>query len=87
MPLEEICQYVRTAEDSQDTQAKVLEMLHVGPKTSRREPIARLLGGNWVIRSDKLYPDDYSSPSTGVTSPALIRGRDQIVGFVLRVRG
>uniref|UniRef100_A0AAY4BHT1 DNA-directed RNA polymerase III subunit RPC5 C-terminal domain-containing protein n=1 Tax=Denticeps clupeoides TaxID=299321 RepID=A0AAY4BHT1_9TELE len=48
------------------------------------QQVAMLVQGNWVVKSDVLYPKNSCSPHSGVPSEVLCRGRDLVVifGFV-----
>jgi DNA-directed RNA polymerase-3 subunit RPC5 len=43
------------------------------------QQVAVLVQGNWVVRSDVLYPKDTSSNINGVPAELMCRGRDYIV--------
>uniref|UniRef100_A0A2R9A0P0 RNA polymerase III subunit E n=1 Tax=Pan paniscus TaxID=9597 RepID=A0A2R9A0P0_PANPA len=43
------------------------------------QKVAMLVQGNWVVKSDILYPKDSSSPHSGVPAEVLCRGRDFVV--------
>lgn len=43
------------------------------------QQIAMLVQGNWVVKSDVLYPKDTCSPHSGVPADVLCRGRDFIM--------
>lgn len=43
------------------------------------QKVVRLVQGNWVVKSDILYPKDSSSPHSGVPAEVLCRGRDFVV--------
>ena len=43
------------------------------------QQVAVLVQGNWVVRSDVLYPKDTSSNISGVPAELMCRGRDYIV--------
>ena len=45
------------------------------------QQVAVLVQGNWVVRSDVLYPKDTSSNVSGVPAELMCRGRDYIVSF------
>uniref|UniRef100_H3B6U4 RNA polymerase III subunit E n=1 Tax=Latimeria chalumnae TaxID=7897 RepID=H3B6U4_LATCH len=45
------------------------------------QQVAMLVQGNWVVKSDVLYPKDSCSPHSGVPAEVLCRGRD----FVLKM--
>ncbi|XP_043945565.1 DNA-directed RNA polymerase III subunit RPC5 isoform X2 [Protopterus annectens] len=43
------------------------------------QQVAMLVQGNWVVKSDILYPKDTCSPHSGVPADVLCRGRDFIM--------
>ncbi|XP_064009860.1 DNA-directed RNA polymerase III subunit RPC5 [Pogoniulus pusillus] len=43
------------------------------------QQVAMLVQGNWVVKSDVLYPKDTSSPYSGVPAEVLCRGRDFVM--------
>ncbi|XP_014448157.1 DNA-directed RNA polymerase III subunit RPC5 isoform X2 [Tupaia chinensis] len=43
------------------------------------QKVAMLVQGNWVVKSDILYPKDSSSPHSGVPADVLCRGRDFVM--------
>ncbi|NWR91948.1 RPC5 polymerase, partial [Furnarius figulus] len=43
------------------------------------QQVALLVQGNWVVKSDVLYPKDTSSPYSGVPAEVLCRGRDFVM--------
>ncbi|XP_042293642.1 DNA-directed RNA polymerase III subunit RPC5 isoform X1 [Sceloporus undulatus] len=43
------------------------------------QQMALLVQGNWVVKSDVLYPKDTSSPHSGVPAEVLCRGRDFVM--------
>ncbi|XP_059976580.1 DNA-directed RNA polymerase III subunit RPC5 isoform X2 [Mesoplodon densirostris] len=43
------------------------------------QKVAMLVQGNWVVKSDILYPKDSSSPHSGVPAEVLCRGRDFVM--------
>ncbi|KAM6054384.1 PREDICTED: DNA-directed RNA polymerase III subunit RPC5 isoform X1 [Chlamydotis macqueenii] len=43
------------------------------------QQVAMLVQGNWVVKSDVLYPKDTSSPHSGVPAEVLCRGRDFVM--------
>ncbi|XP_063170807.1 DNA-directed RNA polymerase III subunit RPC5 [Candoia aspera] len=43
------------------------------------QQVALLVQGNWVVKSDILYPKDTSSPHSGVPAEVLCRGRDFVI--------
>ncbi|KAJ7305854.1 hypothetical protein JRQ81_010220 [Phrynocephalus forsythii] len=43
------------------------------------QQVALLVQGNWVVKSDVLYPKDTSSPHSGVPADVLCRGRDFVM--------
>ncbi|XP_053131834.1 DNA-directed RNA polymerase III subunit RPC5 isoform X1 [Hemicordylus capensis] len=43
------------------------------------QQVALLVQGNWVVKSDILYPKDTSSPHSGVPAEVLCRGRDFVM--------
>ncbi|KAM4656276.1 DNA-directed RNA polymerase III subunit RPC5 isoform 3-T3 [Amazona ochrocephala] len=43
------------------------------------QQVAMLVQGNWVVKSDVLYPKDTSSPHSGVPAEVLCRGRDFVL--------
>ncbi|XP_033907518.1 DNA-directed RNA polymerase III subunit RPC5-like [Acipenser ruthenus] len=43
------------------------------------QQVAMLVQGNWVIKSDVLYPKDSCSPHSGVPAEVLCRGRDYVM--------
>ncbi|XP_075021276.1 DNA-directed RNA polymerase III subunit RPC5 isoform X2 [Calonectris borealis] len=43
------------------------------------QQVAMLVQGNWVVKSDVLYPKDSSSPHSGVPAEVLCRGRDFVM--------
>ncbi|XP_039630518.1 DNA-directed RNA polymerase III subunit RPC5 [Polypterus senegalus] len=43
------------------------------------QQVAMLVQGNWVVKSDVLYPKDTCSPHSGVPSEVLCRGRDYVM--------
>jgi DNA-directed RNA polymerase-3 subunit RPC5 len=43
------------------------------------QQVAVLVQGNWVVRSDILYPKDTASSIGGVPAELMCRGRDYIV--------
>lgn len=43
------------------------------------QKVAMLVQGNWVVKSDILYPQDSSSPHSGVPAEVLCRGRDFVM--------
>ncbi|XP_007516625.1 DNA-directed RNA polymerase III subunit RPC5 [Erinaceus europaeus] len=43
------------------------------------QKVAMLVQGNWVVKSDILYPKDSSSPHSGVLAEVLCRGRDFVM--------
>ena len=45
------------------------------------QQVAVLVQGNWVVRSDVLYPKDTSSDISGVPAEFMCRGRDYIVSL------
>uniref|UniRef100_G3THJ6 RNA polymerase III subunit E n=1 Tax=Loxodonta africana TaxID=9785 RepID=G3THJ6_LOXAF len=47
------------------------------------QKVAMLVQGNWVVKSDILYPRDSSSPHSGVPAEVLCRGRDFVVTVLL----
>ncbi|XP_011372744.1 DNA-directed RNA polymerase III subunit RPC5 [Pteropus vampyrus] len=51
------------------------------------QKVAMLVQGNWVVKSDILYPKDTSSPHSGVPAEVLCRGRDFVVRLVLGEEG
>ncbi|KAG8145640.1 putative DNA-directed RNA polymerase 3 subunit RPC5-like protein [Naja naja] len=44
------------------------------------QQVALLVQGNWVVKSDILYPKETSSPHSGVPAEVLCRGRDFVLG-------
>ncbi|NWS37684.1 RPC5 polymerase, partial [Probosciger aterrimus] len=50
------------------------------------QQVAMLVQGNWVVKSDVLYPKDTSSPHSGVPSEVLCRGRDFVMWKFTRDR-
>lgn len=43
------------------------------------QKVAMLVQGNWVVKSDILYPKDSSSPHSGMPAEVLCRGRDFVM--------
>ncbi|XP_054848784.1 DNA-directed RNA polymerase III subunit RPC5 [Eublepharis macularius] len=43
------------------------------------QQVAMLVQGNWVVKSDVVYPKDTSSPHSGVPAEVLCRGRDFVM--------
>lgn len=43
------------------------------------QQVAMLVQGNWVVKSDVLYPKESSSPHSGVSAEVLCRGRDFVM--------
>ncbi|XP_041086754.1 DNA-directed RNA polymerase III subunit RPC5-like [Polyodon spathula] len=43
------------------------------------QQVAMLVQGNWVVKSDVLYPKDSCSPHSGVPAEVLCRGRDYVM--------
>uniref|UniRef100_A0A8C9TYL0 Polymerase (RNA) III (DNA directed) polypeptide E n=1 Tax=Scleropages formosus TaxID=113540 RepID=A0A8C9TYL0_SCLFO len=43
------------------------------------QQVAMLVQGNWVVKSDVLYPKNSCSPHSGVPADVLCRGRDYVV--------
>lgn len=43
------------------------------------QKVAMLVQGNWVVKSDILYPKESSSPHSGVPAEVLCRGRDFVM--------
>ncbi|NP_001085230.1 polymerase (RNA) III (DNA directed) polypeptide E (80kD) L homeolog isoform X1 [Xenopus laevis] len=43
------------------------------------QQVAMLVQGNWVVKSDVVYPKDSSSPHSGVAAEVLCRGRDFVM--------
>nr|XP_015215620.1 PREDICTED: DNA-directed RNA polymerase III subunit RPC5 [Lepisosteus oculatus] len=43
------------------------------------QQVAMLVQGNWVVKSDVLYPKDTCSPHSGVPADVLCRGRDFVL--------
>uniref|UniRef100_A0A8C5RWX3 RNA polymerase III subunit E n=1 Tax=Laticauda laticaudata TaxID=8630 RepID=A0A8C5RWX3_LATLA len=43
------------------------------------QQVALLVQGNWVVKSDILYPKETSSPHSGVPAEVLCRGRDFVI--------
>uniref|UniRef100_A0A8D0G9Y4 RNA polymerase III subunit E n=1 Tax=Sphenodon punctatus TaxID=8508 RepID=A0A8D0G9Y4_SPHPU len=43
------------------------------------QQVAMLVQGNWVVKSDVLYPKDTASPHSGVPAEVLCRGRDFVM--------
>ncbi|XP_015281688.1 PREDICTED: DNA-directed RNA polymerase III subunit RPC5 [Gekko japonicus] len=43
------------------------------------QQVAMLVQGNWVVKSDVLYPKETSSPHSGVPAEVLCRGRDFVM--------
>ncbi|KAM4025700.1 DNA-directed RNA polymerase III subunit RPC5 [Anomaloglossus baeobatrachus] len=43
------------------------------------QQVAMLVQGNWVVKSDVVYPKESSSPHSGVSSEVLCRGRDFVM--------
>ncbi|XP_018428062.1 PREDICTED: DNA-directed RNA polymerase III subunit RPC5 isoform X3 [Nanorana parkeri] len=43
------------------------------------QQVALLVQGNWVVKSDVLYPKESSSPHSGVPAEVLCRGRDYVM--------
>ncbi|XP_053550650.1 DNA-directed RNA polymerase III subunit RPC5 [Bombina bombina] len=43
------------------------------------QQVAMLVQGNWVVKSDIIYPKDSSSPHSGVSAEVLCRGRDFVM--------
>ncbi|KAM9305142.1 DNA-directed RNA polymerase III subunit RPC5 [Gastrophryne carolinensis] len=43
------------------------------------QQVAMLVQGNWVVKSDVLYPKESSSPHSGVPAEVLCRGRDYVM--------
>lgn len=43
------------------------------------QQVALLVQGNWVVKSDVLYPKETSSPHSGVPAEVLCRGRDFVM--------
>ncbi|KAM4631594.1 DNA-directed RNA polymerase III subunit RPC5 [Discoglossus pictus] len=43
------------------------------------QQVAMLVQGNWVVKSDVIYPKDSSSPHSGVSAEVLCRGRDFVM--------
>ncbi|XP_033921196.1 DNA-directed RNA polymerase III subunit RPC5 isoform X1 [Melopsittacus undulatus] len=50
------------------------------------QQVAMLVQGNWVVKSDVLYPKDTSSPHSGVPAEVLCRGRDFVMWKFTRDR-
>lgn len=58
------------------TEASLLKIL---PK------VANLVRGNWVVKSEVLYPDKTFSATSGVPAELMCRTRDYVVSFVSHV--
>uniref|UniRef100_A0A8C5WKX6 RNA polymerase III subunit E n=1 Tax=Leptobrachium leishanense TaxID=445787 RepID=A0A8C5WKX6_9ANUR len=43
------------------------------------QQVAMLVQGNWVVKSDVIYPKESSSPHSGVSAEVLCRGRDYVM--------
>ncbi|XP_063790526.1 DNA-directed RNA polymerase III subunit RPC5 [Pseudophryne corroboree] len=43
------------------------------------QQVAMLIQGNWVVKSDVVYPKESSSPHSGVSAEVLCRGRDFVM--------
>ncbi|CAJ0940751.1 unnamed protein product [Ranitomeya imitator] len=43
------------------------------------QQVAMLVQGNWVVKSDVVYPKESSSPHSGVSAEVLCRGRDFVM--------
>uniref|UniRef100_A0A6I8QCI9 Polymerase (RNA) III (DNA directed) polypeptide E (80kD) n=1 Tax=Xenopus tropicalis TaxID=8364 RepID=A0A6I8QCI9_XENTR len=43
------------------------------------QQVAMLVQGNWVVKSDVVYPKESSSPHSGVSADVLCRGRDFVM--------
>ncbi|KAM4698401.1 DNA-directed RNA polymerase III subunit RPC5 [Rhinophrynus dorsalis] len=43
------------------------------------QQVAMLVQGNWVVKSDVIYPKESSSPHSGVSAEVLCRGRDFVM--------
>ncbi|XP_069501714.1 DNA-directed RNA polymerase III subunit RPC5 [Ambystoma mexicanum] len=43
------------------------------------QQVAMLVQGNWVVKSDIIYPKDTTSPHSGVAAEVLCRGRDYVM--------
>ncbi|XP_068100722.1 DNA-directed RNA polymerase III subunit RPC5 isoform X1 [Hyperolius riggenbachi] len=43
------------------------------------QQVAMLVQGNWVVKSDVIYPKESSSPHSGVPAEVLCRGRDYVM--------
>ncbi|XP_075421525.1 DNA-directed RNA polymerase III subunit RPC5 isoform X2 [Ascaphus truei] len=43
------------------------------------QQVAMLVQGNWVVKSDVIYPKESSSPHSGVSAEVLCRGRDFVL--------
>ncbi|XP_029433547.1 DNA-directed RNA polymerase III subunit RPC5 [Rhinatrema bivittatum] len=50
------------------------------------QQVSLLVQGNWVVKSDILYPKDTSSPHSGVPAEVLCRGRDFVMWKFTRSR-
>ncbi|XP_064414739.1 DNA-directed RNA polymerase III subunit RPC5 isoform X2 [Latimeria chalumnae] len=50
------------------------------------QQVAMLVQGNWVVKSDVLYPKDSCSPHSGVPAEVLCRGRDFVMWKFTRER-
>ncbi|MBN3303834.1 RPC5 polymerase, partial [Amia calva] len=50
------------------------------------QQVAMLVQGNWVVKSDVLYPKDTCSPHSGVPAEVLCRGRDFLMWKFTRER-
>ncbi|KAK2084178.1 DNA-directed RNA polymerase III subunit RPC5 [Saguinus oedipus] len=50
------------------------------------QKVAMLVQGNWVVKSDILYPKDSSSPHSGVPAEVLCRGRDFVTWKFTQIR-
>lgn len=50
------------------------------------QKVAMLVQGNWVVKSEVIYPKDFTSPQNGVPSELMCRARDYIVGVQFRDR-
>ncbi|NXD25751.1 RPC5 polymerase, partial [Spelaeornis formosus] len=63
--------------------AKLLSLLGSGADGAAAlrcvQQVALLVQGNWVVKSDVLYPKDTSSPHSGVPAEVLCRGRDFVM--------
>uniref|UniRef100_A0A8B9KXR1 RNA polymerase III subunit E n=1 Tax=Astyanax mexicanus TaxID=7994 RepID=A0A8B9KXR1_ASTMX len=49
------------------------------------QQVALLVQGNWVVKSDVLYPKSTCSPHSGVPAEVLCRGRDFVVNSQLKI--